>query len=431
MFSDIKKTNKIYSFKDLVNWRKEGNTLFFLEPRSGRLLIYNKAISRSVSSEGIIRPGKDNKDFMTLLVKNKLVDQVDKNYQPQKKQYVSAAPAPLNVTIQITNCCNLRCRHCHNNKNNPGDIDLILIKSLILQLREINVFNINISGGEPLLVRNIIDIISSISRAGINCTMSTNALILSDSLARRLSQAGLRRVHISLDSADEYQHDLLRGVKGSFKKMIDKLKYFKKYGIEYTFVTTLVDQDFTEYEKTIDLAYRLGARAHKTNTVVPQGRGKKLIANINPKVIRQYISIWKKKKKEYRGLMDILAETMFAIQIGKGMINPPGAPMLLKCGCPAGILTCAISATGDVLPCSFFTELTFGNLRKDTFLNIWNSSALNSFRNRSRIETCNRCAYGNSCGGCRARSYGYHNRLYAADPFCFKLLIKQKNENRS
>jgi len=132
MFSDIKKTNKIYSFKDLVNWRKEGNTLFFLEPRSGRLLIYNKAISRSVSSEGIIRPGKDNKDFMTLLVKNKLVDQVDKNYQPQKKQYVSAAPAPLNVTIQITNCCNLRCRHCHNNKNNPGDIDLILIKSIMV-----------------------------------------------------------------------------------------------------------------------------------------------------------------------------------------------------------------------------------------------------------------------------------------------------------
>lgn len=92
----------------------------------------------------------------------------------------------------------------------------------------------------------------------------------------------------------------------------------------------------------------------------------------------------------------------------------------MNVGCAAGITTCAILEDGNVVPCSFCPDVTCGNLKQESFKNIWNNSELfYKIRNRN-FKTCNKCEFCEHCGGCRVRAL-YNGDIYGEDPFCWKL----------
>lgn len=415
---------EFYKLKKSIRWRGEGKLLLFFHPQEKRLLIFNKEVARNVSVNGTIELNDGSSNFVNFLKKINAVNKISKptNVKIDTKSLKNIS-APLNVTIQITNRCNLNCIHCHNNKQELcKTLPIAKYKMLIKELAELKVFNVNISGGEPLLVDDIANIIKHAVNNGMSCTMSTNLTLLNEKMAIKLAKAGLKKIHISLDSFDPLAHDRIRGVDKSFERMKKNLRFLKENNIQYTMVTTLVDQSPNHYAKTIDLAYQLGASAHKTNTVVPQGKSKLLEIGYNGSGrygIKEYIEVWKNKKSQYLGKMGILAETMFSIQIGEEMITDDNVPEILRVGCPAGILTCAINESGDVTPCSFFTGLAMGNIFKNKFVNIWNNNSMRIFRKRNNIAVCGSCQYRDNCGGCRARSYGQTGSMNREDPYCF------------
>lgn len=423
---------EFYKFKRNIRWRKEDHSLLFLHPHEKRLLIFNKKIARSVLDGGIIEFNDISSNFIKFL---KEINAINKTLKPINigidNKATNSISAPLNVTIQITNRCNLNCIHCHNNKQQSlKTLSIAKYKKVIDELSRLKVFNINISGGEPLLVGGIVNIVKYATSKGMSCTMSTNLTLLNKKMAIELARAGLRRVHISLDSFDPLEHNRIRGVAKSFERMKENLHFFRENNIRYTIVTTLVDQSPDHYARTIDFAYQLGASAHKTNTVVPQGKSKLLETGYNGSGkynIKEYIEVWKNKKNQYLGKMGILAETMFSIQIGEEMIADDKAPEILRVGCPAGILTCAINESGDVTPCSFFTGLVIGNIFKNKFIDIWNSDLMCIFRERNNFAICGSCQYRDNCGGCRARAYGQTGNVNGEDPYCFININSNKN----
>jgi|GEM_PF-2081529 len=415
--------NKFYQFKDGVIWRKEQGSLLFLHSQEKRLLIFNSDIANNISDSGLIKTSSTSLNFINFLNETKAIEEAspDLNWIFPTES-LTIISAPLNVTIQITNKCNLNCVHCHNDKEQILEtMPMEKFKKLIDELSFLKVFNINISGGEPLLIEDIINMVNYVTSCGMSCTMSTNLTLLNEDNCIKLARAGLKKVHISLDSFDSAIHNRIRGVANSFERMIGNLHLLKENGIQYTMVTTLVDQTPEYYAKTIDAAFNLGASAHKTNTVVPQGKSKTLdigYYNNGEHHINEYIDIWKNKKKEFIGKMVVLAETMFLIQMGE-IDEGDDVPEILRVGCPAGILTCAINEFGDVMPCSFFTGLTLGNIFNHKFADIWNSDEMLNFRDRKKIVVCGSCKYCDRCGGCRARAFGQTGELNREDQHCF------------
>ena len=301
-------------------------------------------------------------------------------------------------------------------KRTGGDVNVYDFRALVTELRSMRVFNVNLSGGEAMLHRRIVDMVGLVYSLGMKVTMSTNCTLADLAKVTALREAGLRQVHISLDSHDPVQHDLMRGHEGSFRRMTSNLGHLRAVGIEYTLVTTLRGQTVADYEATIDKAFELGASAHKTNTLVPQGRGH-VLEMPSFDLTRDYIAAFRRKQAEYAGRFRLLAETMFHLQMSTS--GGPGVPQVLDVGCPAGIMTCAVNERGDVMPCSFFTELTAGNAVKEGFRTIWEDSPLLSeLRRRQADDTCRQCAHSPTCGGCRARSYGIHGELHRDDPYC-------------
>lgn len=411
-----------YKIKNGLNWRKEEGTLMVLEPVSKRLLFVNEAISKKVSCDGYVLSHGENEQFFKDLIKQGIVETIKK--PDHKLDFLSykKISAPINVTIQITNRCNLNCIHCHRVKKNTKDLSLGDFKKTIDELRKINVFNVNISGGEPTVHKDLIKMIACISNAGLKATLSTNGFNINEKLVNSLFTAGLKNIQLSLDSAEEEKHNALRGGKNAFKKTVESAKFLKKSGIKYIFVTTLISQTPQEYSEIIDWSFKLGASAHKTNTVVPQGEARSLTIT---KDIEDYKKIWLKKRRKYKNKMSVIAETMFSIQMGRSIISPLGVPKMLNIGCPAGILTSNINESGEVSPCPFFPDLVFGNILNDNFADCY-GRLRKFFKDRQKINVCNKCSDVLVCGGCRARSYGTFNEINKEDPYCFKYAKKNR-----
>lgn len=413
------KKKKLYKISKDINWRRQAGCLMVLDPKSKRLLFYNKKISAYVSNEGVITENHITSVIIKYLLSINTIRNNNSVSASNLDYSIKKISAPLNVTVQITNRCNLNCIHCHRSLKNTKDLDFGTFKRVVRELRGTNVFNINISGGEPTLVAKLAEMISFVDKIGMKVTISTNGVLLNKKLIKKYSRAGLKNLQLSLDSCNPEKHDSIRGVGGAFKGLMKCAQLLKQLKVNFTIVTTIINQTPKEYEAVIDLAYRLGAAAHKTNTVIPQGEGGKLKQGALS--IKKYKSVWIKGRKKYKGKMLVLAETMFAIQLGRKFIAPSDAPEVLRIGCPAGVLTANINEYGDVNPCPFFSDLVVGNIYKNSFEEIWeNSEDLNTIRNRDKIRVCGRCINKKVCGGCRARSYGAAKDLSSGDSSCFR-----------
>lgn len=410
-----------YKIEDNIIRRKEKWNFMVLLPIDKKFIVYNELISLNISNDWIIKSNKVNANMLNILIKNNAVKKTEIQEHVEldlyNKNYISA---PLNVTIQITDRCNLRCIHCHKTTKWFVDLSYEGIKKLVDNLRELKVFNINISGWEPILNKDVFKICEYIKNKWINFTMSSNLTLRNNEIAQKLSNLWLKNINISLDSDKSDNHDKIRWIKWAFDKMINNLCYLKDNNIEFMFVSTIVNQLPQEYSKIIDLSYKLWAKWHKTNTLIAQWFWNSLKnKSFYIKDFEEYINVWKNKKNEYSWRMNVIAETMFQIQIWKEYISPANIPNALNCWCPAWILTAAINEKWDVLLCPFFTDISIWNIHKDSFKDIWNNDIIKTYRMRSDIEKCWNCNFVNICWGCKARSFGLYKTFKKKDPYCF------------
>jgi radical SAM protein with 4Fe4S-binding SPASM domain len=201
--------------------------------------------------------------------------------------------------------------------------------------------------------------------------------------------------------------------------MISGVNASMKNGIQILGVTVLSSQSPEEYEKIIIFCREKGFSGHKTNPLIPAGKGRELFERSTfYKHAEKYYVIWKKHKKISNNKFIVTAEPSFIMMFNDNTSSPDDSG-ISPAGCPAGILTCAVNECGDVLPCSFFTQVTAGNIRKESFYDIWYKSAvLTQLRLRNFKGMCGNCKHKNLCGGCRARAYS-GGKLNLSDSYCY------------
>lgn len=410
-----------YKIKENILWRNEKNSFMVLHPISKKLMIFWKQISDFISKTGIIDWDKiNNKKLLNNLVNDFIIEKIDNKIPDDQifwsDQYITA---PLNITIQITNRCNLQCLHCHRVDKWLIDFDKEKFMNLVDELYEMKVFNINISWWEPLLYKWLFDIIKYIQKKWMKVTMSTNLLLWNEVIANKMYKLWIRQLHVSLDSADEKYHNYIRWYEKAYSTTLKNLEIIKKAGIEFTLVTTLVDQTIEDYWNVIDLAYSLWASSHKTNLLVPQWQWSDLKVRYyrDKDLLKKYISVFFEKKESYTKRMTVMAETMFSISMGENLNNKPG---IFKVWCPAWVLTWAITEKWEVLACPFYSELVVGNIYEGSFKNIWqNSKLLWKIRN----------AKWNIHSWCQARAYWKNKIIEENDSYEYENLYNANDYN--
>ena len=259
------------------------------------------------------------------------------------------------ASINIESGCNATCNHCsadhimEQTEISDDQLNLDELRRVIDGCLRAGAVSINITGGEPLLHPNILDIIRAVPPHRGAANIQTNGLLLTDAFARDLAEAGLYIAMISLHSHRPEVHDDLLNVPGAFGKVMDAIDNCHRYGIPVILNCTLTHDKVVD--GTLWEMVRLGRDKDVTvNFVQPCTTGK-----------------WEEQ-------LDVrLTEDDYA-EFDKAMKLPwvvwEGKSNYKHNGCRPGIERIYVSSSGDVIPCAFI-HLNFGNVRKESVSTIW------------------------------------------------------------
>lgn len=275
---------------------------------------------------------------------------------------------PYQISIDVTNKCNLRCLHCYNYsgeniciQNELSDEEIL---NLITDLCDMKPYNVCICGGEPLLRKElVIDIVKMLSNNNIKCSMVSNGILLDDDTAFKLKKAWIFKVQISLDGLEE-SHDRLRGVSGVFEKAIKALEALKKQKIGSGIAFSPTPWNINDFNNVVDLALKLDVEEVRIQALMPIGRGSLNSNELIP------------SNEQYRLLMKYINESKKRVKkLGSNLNIQWGDPIDHLIRFPEQIEstpTIAIRANGNIAP-SVYLPISVGNIKSKSFKQYWNS----------------------------------------------------------
>ena len=336
---------------------------------------------------------------------------------------------PNHPVFEITNRCNLNCIHCHTNGGNDEDGELSTeeVKKVIDDLSNISIFRMLVfTGGEPLVRKDIFEILEYSKKRGFVNTIATNGTLITESIARELKGAGVAGVAVSLDSAVPEIHNKIRQNNKAYELALRGINAVKKAGILLQINTTAMEYNFDNLGDLIKLADSFDAGIMLMYQLVPVGRGcaikdASLDLNTNEKLVR-HIS---EQQKEVATLVESVAAPQYWVYLLEKNCKNRGFTLKLSKkvfhGCTAGRGMVYIKPNGAVWSCPF-VEIEAGNVRNTPVDVIWRESELfKNLRNRENLlkGKCGNCEYNMICGGCRGRAYALTGDYLEEDRFCF------------
>jgi len=334
------------------------------------------------------------------------------------------------VAWEITRSCNLNCVHCRASSKfgpYPQELDTIKAKKVLDQIREVGQPIIILTGGEPLLRKDIFTLAEYGTKKGLRMVMGTNGTLITPDITKKIQESGIKRVSISLDGPTKESHDAFRQVDGAFDKAIKGIAYLKERGIEFQINTTITKYNLFELEEIFELVVRLGAIAHHIFLLVPTGRAQDMInQELNAREYEDTLRwFYQQHDKTTIQLKATCAPQYYRIMRQEAHLKGEkvnrttyGLDAVTR-GCLAGTSYCFISHEGIIQPCGYL-EVNSGDLRESTFSDIWmNSPVFTNLRDFSKYKgKCGRCEYITVCGGCRARAYAATGDYLSEEPLC-------------
>lgn len=314
---------------------------------------------------------------------------------------------PINlyyVTWNVTNRCNLRCKHCYADANNYESDELSTNDGyrLIAESKRMGAKYILFTGGEPLLRDDIFKLLSFAKQKKLIVLLATNGTLIKKEQLKKLKQY-TNHVNISLDSYKPEIHDHIRGIKGSFDRTEKTLHMLIENGISTSISFTAHDENINDLPGIAKICKNYNI-ALNIKRLISTGRGKNMTLSA-----KNYNILTKK--------IDVLKNKGYKINFKDPLYASVNKPLTKYGGCLAGIHLISVAANGDIYPCTKL-KLSLGNIRKQKFSHIWkNSLILDKLRNRKIEGICGNCTRKISCGGCRAAAYAETDNIFGEDPF--------------
>ncbi len=322
---------------------------------------------------------------------------------------------PYHMVWIATDACSLRCMHCSSNsaiaKADQLTTDEVL--DMLHQLSLSGVIDLSISGGEPLLRRDLIRIIEHAKRLGMSVGVGSSGIKLSKEKLEQLNNSGLNRLQISLDGL-ENSHDKLRCFPGLFERAVKTINNALKAGLRVHVCCTINSLNVEQLEEFTEYIVDLGVHRLNFSRYIPTGRGTDEL-DLTKIKWHKTITLCQQLQKKFSQKINIVTHLAQQILVDERLDTMDGFV-----GCQAGRAQGCITANGTVLPCVLL-PLEIGNIKKKNFNDIWSeSSIIRSFQARDQLEgNCGRCPHISRCGGCRAVAYAKTGNHMATDPRCW------------
>jgi mycofactocin radical SAM maturase len=322
--------------------------------------------------------------------------------------------APICLTWELTYACNLACVHClsSSGRRDPRELSTAECRAVIDELQRMQVFYVNIGGGEPTVRRDFWELLDYATGHQVGVKFSTNGSRITPQIATRLAGSDYVDVQISLDGATAEINDAVRGP-GSYATAIGAAEILRAAGMTgFKLSVVFTRENASQLDDFKEIADRYGAQLRLTR-LRPSGRGADVWDQLHPTAEQQ------------RELYDWLLANGEEVLTGDSFFHLAayGQPLPGLNLCGAGRVVCLIDPVGDVYACPFAIHEAFlaGSVRSEGgFAKVWRESDL--FLKLRRPQTggaCIKCQHFDSCrGGCMATKFFTGLPLDGPDPEC-------------
>lgn len=321
--------------------------------------------------------------------------------------------APICLTWELTYACNLQCVHClsSSGRRDPRELTTEECEAVIDELQRMQVFYINIGGGEPTIRKDFWHLVRYAVDHGVGVKFSTNGSGIDAEVAEQLAESDYVDVQISIDGADSKTNDHVRG-SGSFATAVQAMEHLQAAGFEgFKISVVMTRHNIPQVDEFKAMADHYGAQLRLTR-FRPSGRGADSWEALHPTDQQQ--------RELYHWLMDhpgvLTGDSFFHLSaLGEAL------PGLNLCG--AGRVVCLIDPVGDVYACPFVLhdEFLAGSVRDEGgFQKVWQASDLfTELREPQSAGACASCGHFDACqGGCMAAKFFTGIPLDGPDPEC-------------
>lgn len=340
----------------------------------------------------------DEREFFEFLQDNDFISKNEFSYEVK----------PVSAYIHLTNKCNLHCVGCYSldeKRNKYEDMTTKEIKEVILQLRTGGVENLIFSGGEPLLTKNIIEIVRY---AKIDCKFPNLILITNGTIFNKAVLGDLAKyidtVSVSLDTYCSDGKPFLRDP-NIFDKIMRSISWLKETGNNVNILPTIHHLNSKYLEEYVNLSKKLGVTISFS-----------ILSACFEGELLNYLP----NDEDLQTISQFMKKTDMAIE-DSSIVEKFHAENY----CGAGKTIISVGTDGNVYPCHMlmYDEFCLGNIRKESLIDILkHSQKLNVFKNLNVDKLsggCKECPFKYFCGGgCRARSYMKYRNVTTRDPYC-------------
>jgi len=333
--------------------------------------------------------------------------------------------------------CNMTCPHCYAaavSQPSPTDLSLAEGRRLIDQLAGCGVRVLIFSGGEPLLRRDLFELLAHARARGISPQLSTNGVLIDDAVARRLAELEVGYVGVSIDGLPHFNDDY-RGLAGGYEAALEGLRHAKRAGLRTGLRMTITARNAAQLGPMLEVARSVDADRFYVSHLVYSGRGFHVAGDDLPRA-------------EARAALEQLFERADALlAAGSGLrvvtgSNDSDGPFLLRFierrfgaaaaapvrqllaergGNSAGERILNIDSRGRVHPDQFWRAAVLGDVREQTFAEILEHPLREQLRRRLDHLTgrCKLCSERELCRGShRERALAFSRDVWAPDPAC-------------
>lgn len=329
------------------------------------------------------------------------IRRADQDTQTYLEKHFNGKPHLTSFQIELTSRCNERCIHCYiPHKYKLYDITPELYYSVLDQLKEMNVLNVTLSGGEPMLHPQFIEFLKAAQKYDFSVNILSNLTLLNDDIVAAMKSTRLSSVQVSLYSMIPEHHDAITTVKGSFEKTKNAILKLIENDIPLQISCPTMKANKDDYGDVLKWAHEHKVRAVTDYIMMAEYDGEtenlknRLSLDEVGKVIKDIIS----DDTDYQN--EILKPD-FEEHCNELQNNPEGRV------CGVGISSCCMVANGNVYPCAGWQSYICGNLTENSLKDIWdNSPKMLYLRNlrKKDFKECSTCKDQSFCAMCMVRN---------------------------
>lgn len=362
----------------------------------------------------------------------------ERQYHDRRMLEADFSQAPFTIAWEVTRACAYACVHCRadaQHQRDPQELDTTEGKALIDRLAEFGSPILVFTGGDPLMRRDLFDLIAYADEKGLRCSLTPTATALpTEKRLRQAREAGIKRIALSLDAPRPEVHDRFRQIEGSWERTMRILRNAQAVGLSAQVNTTVTVQNAHLLPEMVPFIQEVGAVQWSVFFLVPTGRAqapwmvsaeeherifhwlydlsKNAPFDIKATAAPMYRRVAIERRKAEVGEEEPVTFQGAGFQYADGLHRP-------RRGVNDGNGFLFISHKGEIMP-SGFLPISAGNIRVDDVVDVYRNHPLfQDLRDPARLKgKCGICEYRDVCGGQRGRAYGVTGDYLESDPAC-------------